>query len=168
MYGRVLLAYDGSREGRAALREGAVIARRFKADVFLLCVSSRMPDAGFADVAQTMMVAADKALFDEAMARLRDLGFSPHGDIVHGEPVVQISRYAAEIRADLVVVGHRRVGFLERWWSGSSGAYLTDHIGCSVLVARNELSDDEFWCAMALAEDVPIDWTDDSPADATR
>ena len=38
MYQRILLAYDGSIEGRTALREGALLARRFNAQVFVLSV----------------------------------------------------------------------------------------------------------------------------------
>jgi nucleotide-binding universal stress UspA family protein len=38
MYKRILLAYDGSVEGRTALREGALLARQCGAEVFLLAV----------------------------------------------------------------------------------------------------------------------------------
>ena len=38
MYKRILLAYDGSLEGRTALREGALLARQCDAEVFLLSV----------------------------------------------------------------------------------------------------------------------------------
>ena len=38
MYKRILLAYDGSIEGRTALREGALLARQCGAEVFLLSV----------------------------------------------------------------------------------------------------------------------------------
>jgi nucleotide-binding universal stress UspA family protein len=38
MYKRILLAYDGSVEGRTALREGALLARQCGAQVFLLSV----------------------------------------------------------------------------------------------------------------------------------
>ena len=38
MYKRILLAYDGSLEGRTALREGALLARQCGAEVFLLSV----------------------------------------------------------------------------------------------------------------------------------
>ena len=38
MYKRILLAYDGSVEGRTALREGALLARQCGAEVFLLSV----------------------------------------------------------------------------------------------------------------------------------
>ena len=35
MYRKILLAYDGSTEGRRALREGAALARHCNAEVFL-------------------------------------------------------------------------------------------------------------------------------------
>ena len=38
MYKRILLAYDGSLQGRTALREGALLARQCGAEVFLLSV----------------------------------------------------------------------------------------------------------------------------------
>jgi nucleotide-binding universal stress UspA family protein len=38
MYSRILLAYDGSVEGRTALREGALLAKQCGAQVFLLSV----------------------------------------------------------------------------------------------------------------------------------
>jgi nucleotide-binding universal stress UspA family protein len=39
LYKKVLLAYDGSIEGRRALREGARIAQLCSAEVFLLAVA---------------------------------------------------------------------------------------------------------------------------------
>jgi nucleotide-binding universal stress UspA family protein len=50
MYRKVLLVYDGSIEGRRALREGAKLAQFCRAEVFLLAVvelsSIMTPDAG--------------------------------------------------------------------------------------------------------------------------
>ena len=52
MYTKVLLAYDGSIEGRRALREGAKLAQLCRAEVFLLAVvelpSVVTSDAGLA------------------------------------------------------------------------------------------------------------------------
>ena len=142
MYERVLLAYDGSREARTALREGALLARRFSSKVFLLCV--------VAENAGGIVLARDtyRELFDEAMERLRQFGFAPEGRFVAGEPAAQIAAYVREIGADLVVVGHRRKSLFERWWSGETGAYLVDHIGCSLLIARRTISDEEFFAAI--------------------
>jgi len=43
MYKKVLLAYDGSIEGRLALREGAKLAQLCGAEVFLLAVVETAP-----------------------------------------------------------------------------------------------------------------------------
>ncbi len=148
MYERVLLAYDGSLEGRAALREGALLARRCKSKLYLLCVVAEAPGVriGEATYAGATGQTGDtyRALFDEAMTRLRDLGFEPSGKLVVGEPTQEIAAYASAIGADLLVVGHRKKSLFERWWSGQTGAYLMDHVGCSLLVARRAISDEEF------------------------
>jgi nucleotide-binding universal stress UspA family protein len=109
MYSRILLAYDGSVEGRTALREGAILARQSGAQVFLLSV-------------------------------LADIGTL--AKLVRGQPAEEIGKYAEEIGADLIVVGHRRQSAFDRWWSGPKGAYLMDHTDCSLLVARNAVSDE--------------------------
>lgn len=38
MYRTILLAYDGTREGRLALREGAMLAKAFQSHIVLLAV----------------------------------------------------------------------------------------------------------------------------------
>lgn len=152
MYERVLLAYDGSREARTALREGALLARRFSSKVFLLCVVAQTAGMQLGEAANAggIVLARDtyKELFDEAMERLRQFGFAPEGKFVTGEPAMVIAAYVREIGADLVVVGHRRKSLFERWWSGETGAYLVDHIGCSLLIARRTISDEEFFAAI--------------------
>ena len=66
-----------------------------------------------------------------------------------------IGEYALEVGADLVVVGHRRRNLLERWWSGDAGGYISDHIGCSLLIARNAVSDKAFEGELTTAEPAP-------------
>jgi len=156
MYERVLLAYDGSREGRTALREGALAARRFGARIFLLCVVAESPGVRIGEAAHAGAVARAQdtysSLFDEAMERLQALGFQPEGKVVTGEPAAEIASYARTVKADLVVVGHRKKGLLERWWSGQTGAYLSDHLACSLLIARRHVSDEEFYGELEAAE----------------
>jgi nucleotide-binding universal stress UspA family protein len=155
MYRRILLAFDGSVEGRAALREGALLAKCCGADVFLLSVIGgsagvRMAEAAYAGA----LVQHDeqrRAVFAEGLERLKKLGFQPQGRIVTGEPAEEITAAAKEIGADLVVVGHRRQSLLERWWSGASGAYLSERIDCSLLISRNTITDQAFADALKRA-----------------
>lgn len=146
MYKRILLAYDGSIEGRTALREGALLARQCGAQVFLLSVLVDAAAFLLADVAHAgASVRVEDAFTDvlnEGVARLKQLGFDPVAKMVRGEPAKEIGAYARQIEADLVVVGHRRQSAFDRWWSGPKGAYLMDYTYRSLLVARNVISDE--------------------------
>lgn len=148
MYRRIVLAYDGSREGRAALREGALLARRLGAEIFLLAVVAESPGMRVAEGAHAGAIVYQletyKTILDEAVSGLRQLGISLQAKLAQGDPAQEIAAYARQVGADLVVVGHRRQSLLQRWWSGSSGAYLSDHLNCSLLIARTEISQQEF------------------------
>ncbi len=156
MYQRILLAYDGSIEGRTALREGALLARRYGAQVFVLSVireaaGTKLGEGvGGGGVAQ-QQVEYERVL-QEGMARLATLGFHASGKLVIGEPAREIAAYAEQVQADLVVVGHRRQSAIGRWWSGPSGAYLSDHIRCSLLVCKNIIDDEQFAALLAQGE----------------
>jgi len=148
MYSRILLAYDGSLEGAVALREGAILAKRCGAQVFILSV---VPGGGGMQVAEgisagpmAQQMETYTALLERGMTRLKQLGMTPVGKLVVGDPVRAIGAFAREVRADLVVVGHRRQSMLERWWSGPAGSYLSDHVACTLLIARNAISDEAF------------------------
>ncbi len=145
MYERILLAYDGSLEGRRALREGAVLALTCKAKVYLLSVISESAGMRLAEGTLAGAVAHTQEMYrsvlDEGVERLLALGLKPVAKLVSGEPAQEIGAFAREIRADLVVVGHRQQSLFSRWWSGRTGAYLMDHIGCSLLIGRNEIGE---------------------------
>ena len=147
MYSKVLLAYDGSIEGRRALREGAKLAQLCRAEVFLLAVVELAPiispDAGLA-IPIDEQTANCKAVLAEGVERLKALGFSPTSRLETGDAGQRIAEFAEEIGAHLVVVGHRPQGRLARWWFGSVGSYLVKRLRCSVLVGQTEISDDEF------------------------
>jgi nucleotide-binding universal stress UspA family protein len=148
MYKSILLAYDGSREGVMALREGALLARTCGAKVVLLSVvpGGTAPAEFAAGVGGTLVDQIDgyKDLLRQATAWMTERGFEPTPKLVMGDPAQSIGAVAKEIAADLVVVGHGRKNVLSRWWSGSTKAYLSDHVGCSILIACNPTSDDAF------------------------
>jgi nucleotide-binding universal stress UspA family protein len=148
MYKKVLLAYDGSIEGRRALREGAKLAQLCHAEVFLLAVvetaSSVAALEGGVMISMDEQFAAYQAILAEGVERLKAMGFSPTARLGMGGAGQEIAKVAEEIGANLVVVGHRPSGPLARWWFGSVGTYLIKHLRCSVLVAQTEISDDQF------------------------
>ena len=148
MYDLILLAFDGTTEGGKALREGALLAKRCGARVYLLSVMPNYTGVSLPEGSHPAIVSRHQegylAVFELGMSRLRQLGLNPAGKLVSGEPTEQIAAVARQIGADLVVLGHRRQSFLERWWSGSRGAYLVDSVDCSILVGRKVIPDDAF------------------------
>lgn len=153
MYSKVLLAYDGSVEGRLALREGARIAQICGAEVLLLAVVDTslglMLAEGAAPGLTDQECGAYQEVLDEGARRLRAMGFaSPATRLGVGDTAQQIAEAAKEIGADLVVVGHRQQGAFARWWTGSTAASLLDCLGCSLLVSRKEISDEVFFSKM--------------------
>lgn len=147
MYRKILLAYDGSIEGRRALREGASLAKHCKAEVFLLAVVDNTAlvtsDGSFSGILDSEKEEFEK-LLAEGVKRLQDMGFDPKFRLGWGQPATQIVSVAEEIDSDLVVVGHRHKGTLEEWWTGSVGVYLVKNLKCSLLVGHKEIDDSEF------------------------
>src|SRR4030095_16043978 len=145
MYNRILLAYNGTDEGRIALLECAEIASFVKAETHLLAVappSMSMVVEGFEGAAPEHGGAQEqrltKNILAEGLAALTQRGFSVTGHLAFGEPVTEICRVASKLKCDLIIVGHKQKhSRLGRWWRGSFGANLADHAPCSILIAMS-------------------------------
>ena len=138
MFARILLCYDGSREGRNALWQGAAVALAMRAETHLLAIvrgAAVAPPEAHSDVAMQAGVQAEDSVLREGVEWLRAQGLAAHGHRVRGDPIVEIPACARELGADLIVVGHRRRGALDRWWSDAESASLLDVAPCSVLAA---------------------------------
>ena len=150
-YRTILLAYDGSDDGRRVLLEGADLAKGFRAKTHLLAVIT--PKAGHT-LAQSLAAADPMGqtqffhnTVDDGVGFFKKRGIDVKGHVARGEPSEEIAKLAKQISADLVVVGHRPQGPLARWWNTPTCVSLLDAVDCSVLVCRHEvdagLSDEE-------------------------
>ncbi|MGC8201941.1 universal stress protein [Aliiroseovarius sp. PTFE2010] len=149
MYATILLCYDGSREGRLALREGAKLAQITGAAVHLLAVvetSSVSAMAQAADAEALRRQQADfEAVLEEGRHRLTAMGLEPVVRMEFGDPVATITRIADELGADLVIAGHHRDGFWSHWLRRSVTAELGDRLKCSLLLAQKVVEDSELF-----------------------
>ena len=147
MYRRILLAYDGSDSGQKALLDAKDLANltQPKPDLFLVAV--RPPPAaligGESGIYDPELEKEEerqfRAILDDGLKRLADAGYDAKGELLVGDPVAEITRYAGEIKADLLVVGHRhRASWAARWWRGSVSKTLTEHSPCSLLVVMTK------------------------------
>lgn len=138
---KILLAYDGTKPGRVALRRAVPLLGDADTQVHLLAV---VPITGVVATAEGFyteaMYAAERervqASLDEGVALLKERGIEAQSHLRAGLPAYQIAELAAELQVGLVVVGHQRRGALARWWQGSVGATLLDRLQCCLLVAQ--------------------------------
>ena len=144
MFKRILLAYNGSREGKSALLACAEIAAFAKSETHLLAVASMPPSLFLTEgfVPEELLEEEKKrtqTVLDEGIRTLRERGFAATGHLAVGEPVEEICRLAKSLGADLIVVGHNQnTSFAARWWKGSVGASLLDYAPCSILIAMSK------------------------------
>ena len=141
MIERILLAYNGSREGKTALLSCAEIAAFTKAHTHLLAVAG-MPSSMFLTegfLPEELMEDEKKRaqqVLDEGIEQLKQRGFQASGHLAIGEPVEEISRLARDLKVDLIIVGHeQKASWTARWWRGSVGKTLIDTAPCSILIA---------------------------------
>lgn len=139
MFKKIVMAYNGSREGKEALVQCGEIVSFTNAEAHLLAVAG-MPSSMFLtegflpeELLEEEKKRAQEVL-EEGVAQLKERGYSVTGHLAVGEPVEEICRLAAELHADLIVLGHERKG-IARWWRGSVGKTMLDHAPCSVFVA---------------------------------
>lgn len=140
MYHRILLAYNGSPEGRAVLHQGTQLAQICQAEVCLLAVVGIPTGLTMAETVVTpemtdALEAPARRTLEEGAKDIVALGLAVQTRIEFGEPVERIGAVAREYGADLIVVGHRHRGALARWWGGSVGKSLLGQIPCDLLVA---------------------------------
>jgi nucleotide-binding universal stress UspA family protein len=144
-YRKILLAYDGSQEGKRALLECADLASFLQAETHLLAVATMPPSLFLTEgfVPEELLEEEKKrtqSVLEEGIRTLRDRGFNVAGQLSVGEPVEEICRMAKAMGVDLIVVGHNQnTSFAARWWKGSVGASLLDYAPCSILIALAKL-----------------------------
>ncbi len=139
MFRKVLLCYDGTAEGRRALRQGADVVLTMKSDAYLLAICRSLVASAIPEGVTPELVRCEderaQALLDEGIQWLKDQGLAATGSLEYGNAVDCIAEVAGRIGADLIVLGHRQRSRLARWWSESDEESLLERIRCSVLIA---------------------------------
>ncbi|WP_374351592.1 universal stress protein [Limnohabitans sp.] len=142
MYKRIILAYDGSSSGQQALLSIKDLAHWERPKLTLVAVAPPLEmDLGAVEMGylgSTSNVAIEDKLKEQlrkGVKALRSMGFEADGEILKGEVIKEITSYASNQRADLIVVGHKHESsLLRRWWSGSTAKSLVEEAPCNVLI----------------------------------
>ncbi|HEY6570622.1 MAG TPA: universal stress protein [Candidatus Limnocylindrales bacterium] len=143
---RALLAIDGSGESENALDTAASLVwpPRSRLDIVTVVPADTELLGGPWMFASYDVVPAvrdrlrdeGRRLVDEAAALVRRPGLEVVGRVLEGRAATAITDAAKRTGAQLVIVGARGHGTLERMLLGSVSAEVVDHADCPVLVAR--------------------------------
>ena len=140
MYKKIILAYDGSLEGQKALINCKEMASWTNAEIHLLSV---VPDnfysigeGSFIDVeAQKVDKENYQRQLDNGVELIKTEGFKCIGVLLVGNSVKEITRYAAKVSADLIVMGHKHQdSAFGRWWARSTSSNIVEEAPCNVLI----------------------------------
>ncbi len=122
---RILIASDGSSHGDRAVEVAASVA--------VLC---GLPVTVVSVLAHPQEEASASANVERALAALQDAGAQATGRIASGRLHEAILGVVREVRADLIVLGRRGMGGVERLLLGSTAERVAGHADCPVLIVH--------------------------------
>ncbi len=145
-FGRIVVAFDGSKDSIKAVKLAGSLASQYNSEVTVVHVFSS-PSVGFS-AASGMPIAdypaieeAKKAAAEEVLAKGLQLateeGIKAKGELIEAPSVVEaLVEFAAKERASLIVVGTRGMTGFKKLILGSVSSGLVNHAPCPVLIAR--------------------------------
>ena len=144
MYTKILVGYDGSKSGSAALASAAALAIKFGGHVTALWVREPLPrHSDLPGEIEEESEAADEyfaARQGEVAEVAKQLGIAITCEVARGHPAKAIIKFAGEGGYDLIVVGHSDHSALWGRLLGDTADRIADHSQCSVLVVKTGLS----------------------------
>jgi nucleotide-binding universal stress UspA family protein len=139
----ILLATDGSPSAEAATDEAIELVKATGSRLRVLTVwrAPILTGYGYAPVAYVPELAETECeqagiVARAAAARALDAGVDATWELRQGEAVEEICGAAAEMDADLIVLGAHGWGALQRLVFGSVSTGVLHHAACPVLVAK--------------------------------
>lgn len=135
---RILVPVDGSETSERAVDEAALLAEIYNADLHILYVANINQLAINACISDAILDAVNKAgneiLEKEASKVPEKVNVITTSET--GSPAVTIVDFADEIKADLIVIGSRGLGFVKGVLLGSVSQYVIEHAPCPAVIVK--------------------------------
>ena len=137
----VVVGVDGSKQSGRAAETAAAIARNHGAKLHMLTVV-RPPEGWWgvvgspppADALAASMERAQRAALDSTLEQVDTAGLEVIASEEIGDPSSALIEYCTRIDADLLGVGRRGAGMVERIVLGSVADRLAHHAPCALLI----------------------------------
>ena len=145
-FGKILVAFDGSKDSQKAIHLACSLALKFGSELTVVHVFSS-PSIGYSATAgmpipdYKMLEDAKKAASKEILSKGLQLaaheGAAATGELIEAPSVVEaLVEFAAKKEADLIVTGTRGMTGFKKLILGSVSSGLVNHAHCPVLIAR--------------------------------
>lgn len=141
MFQKIVVGYDGSKSGKAALQRAVVMAKEYGAELIALWVREPLPrHSDLPGEFEEEKEAADE-YFKERQEEIQKAA-AQHGipircETSRGHPAKSILKFADEVHCDLIVIGHSDHSELWGRLLGDTADRIADHAHCSVLIVKN-------------------------------
>lgn len=136
---KILLATDGSEDAERAARAAVDLSRKAGAELHVVHAWHAVPSPHFKGLVNTAFKKDARELLDEQTKKIEDAGGTVAEDhLIKDSPAQVIVELAAEIDADLIVMGSRGNGSVKRILLGSVSEGVVHHAHVPVLLLRGE------------------------------
>ena len=134
----ILLGYDDTEASKRALGRAIELARAFQAKLLVTSVAPTVQAAGrsMGGLDPTDPPERHQAELEEAAAVIKAAGLSAELFPAVGHPAETIVQIAGDEGADMIVVGTREPGFVERLLGQSTSQAVARRASCDVLIVH--------------------------------
>ncbi len=134
--GKILIAYDGSEASKKALDYAIKNARCFEEEIVILSVvPTELKMVAFEDILiPKTFKQRTQDLVNEAVEYVKKEGVNALGVTREGDVADEILKLCEELDCDLIVIGRKGLGKIERFLIGSITEKVVRHTSKSVLI----------------------------------
>ena len=134
----ILLGYDDTEASKRALERAIELAKAFQAKLLVTSVAPTVQAAGrsMGALDPTDSPERHQAELEQAAAVIKAAGLSAELLPAIGHPADTIVQIAGDEGADMIVVGTREPGFVERLLGQSISQAVARHASCDVLIVH--------------------------------
>lgn len=141
MFKHILYPTDGSQASEKLLTHVKDLAQKFGAEVtvlhayeFLEVIPVYETTYAYLDELESYLEGQSNQIANRAFEQLKEAGITAHTVVIKGDPGYSIVNAADEHQCDLIVMGSRGLGPIQRFLLGSVSNYVVNHAKCPVLI----------------------------------
>ena len=140
MFHKILVGYDGSKGGKAALERAAMAARNYRAQLTAIWVRQPLPRHADLPGEPEGEAEAAREYFEERRREVMELAQRESVEITcecrSGHAAKVIVDFARSGGYDLIIIGHSDHSELWGRLLGDTADRISDHAHCSVLIVK--------------------------------